>query len=236
MVIVFIVLHILVFILLVINYIKCLKKQVIWNNLFKYEVIALILSVVIMIYYSNLPGVGFAPGLTYFGEKFINLCAFFIYIGSLVISISTRLILSLFESKKTRKNTILKTMVLIAKILLAFGIFALGIELIQYLDIGKVDATIVDYNEYYSVPIVEYTVDNQTYSKMIYRSTNEIDNSKLNDKVKVYYDKNSPSDLVYPDSYNDFYIPCIVISIILFVIVLFIKDKNIFFSKQRKNR
>lgn len=236
MVIVFIVLHILVFILLVINYIKCLKKKVIWNNLFKYEVIALILSVVIMIYYSNLPSVGFAPGLTYFGEEFINLCAFFIYIGSLVISIATRLILSLFESKKTRKNSILKTMVLIAKILLAFGIFALGIEFIQNLDIGKVDATIVDYNDHYNAPIVEYTVDNETYRKMIYRSTIEIDNSKLNDKVQVYYDKNSPSDLVYPDSYNDFYIPCIVISIILFVIVLFIKDKNIFFSKQRKNR
>lgn len=126
-------------------------------------------------------------------------------------------------------------MVLIAKILLAFGILTLGIEQIQYLDIEEIDATIIDYNEYYNAPIVEYTVDNQTYSKMIYRSTNEIDNSKLNDKIKVYYDKNSPSDLVYPDSYNDFYIPCIIISIILFVIV-FIKDKNIFFSKQRKNR
>lgn len=235
MVIVFIVLHILVFILLVINYIKCLKRKTEWNALFKYEVIALILTILLMLYYSNLPGVGFAPGLTYFGEEFINLCALFVYIGFLVITFVTRFILILFENKKTRKNSIFKLMVLIAKILLAFGILTLGIEQIQYLDIEEIDATIIDYNEYYSAPIVEYTVDNQTYSKMIYRSTNEIDNSKLNDKVKVYYDKNSPSDLVYPDSYNDFYIPCIVISIILFVIV-FIKDKNIFFSKQRKNR
>lgn len=233
MVIVFIVLHILVFILLVINYIKCLKKKVIWNNLFKYEEIALILSVVIMVYYSNLPGVGFAPGLTYFGEEFINLCAFFIYIGSLVISIATRLILSLFESKKTRKNSILKTMVLIAKILLAFGIFALGIEFIQNLDIGKVDATIVDYNDHYNAPIVEYTVDNETYRKMIYRSTIEIDNSKLNDKVQVYYDKNSPSDLAYPEDYKEFYISCFIISLILFGIV-FIKDKKMILKKQCK--
>ena len=233
MVIVFIVLHILFFILLVINYIRCLKKKAIWNNLFKYEVIALILTILIMIYYDNLPRVGFAPGLTYFGEEFINLCALFVYIGSLVISIATRLILSLFESKKTRKNSILKTMVLIAKILLAFGIFALGIELIQYLDIEKTDATIVDYNEHYNAPIVEYTVDNETYRKMIYRSTVEIDNSKLNDKVQVYYDKNSPSDLAYPENYKSFYISCFIISLILFGIV-FIKDKKIILKKQCK--
>lgn len=233
MVIIFLILHILAFILLVINYIKCLKRKTEWNALFKYEVIALILTILLMLYYSNLPGVGFAPGLTYFGEEFINLCALFMYIVSLVISIATRLILILFENKKTRKNSILKITALIAKILLAFGILTLGIEQIQYLAIEKIDATIIDYNDHYNAPIVEYTVDNETYRKMIYRSTIEIDNSKLNDKVQVYYDKNSPSDLAYPEDYKKFYISCFIISLILFGIV-FIKDKKMILKKQCK--
>ena len=105
--------------------------------------------------------------------------------------------------------------------------------MIQHLDIGKTDATIVDYNEHDNAPIGEYTVDNETYRKMIYRSTVEIDNSKLNDKVQVYYDKNSPSDLAYPENYKSFYISCFIISLILFGIV-FIKDKKIILKKQCK--
>ena len=44
------------------------NKKNLWRILFSAELISLLISIGLMIYYNNLPGYGFMPGLTYLGE------------------------------------------------------------------------------------------------------------------------------------------------------------------------
>ena len=122
----------------------------------------------------------------------------------------------------------LMSMLIIAIILLAYGVNTLILDLNNDINVVKTDATIVSYgeNEYgYKRPIVEYSVDNKTYTAMIEVFTAEIQNSDLNDTVEIHYNKKNPSELAYSSYYENIYIPCFLISLCLFVVVI-IKSKK----------
>ena len=55
-------------------------------------------------------------------------------------------------------------------------------------------------------PIVEYKIDNKTYKNELKVLNQEILNSNLNDTIKIYYNKASPSELAYQNFYESLYI------------------------------
>ena len=83
--IIYIVILILQIILLVITIRKKTKK--LWRTLFSIELIPMLISIGLMIYYNNLPGYGFLPGLSYLGEVLFSLGAAVLYGISFLISI-----------------------------------------------------------------------------------------------------------------------------------------------------
>lgn len=83
--IIYIVILILQIILLVITIRKKTKK--LCRTLFSIELIPMLISIGLMIYYSNLPGYGFMPGLSYLGEVLFSFGAAVLYGISFLISI-----------------------------------------------------------------------------------------------------------------------------------------------------
>ena len=92
--------YILIFIFLIILFIKCLKNKIKWNKLFLYEIIAIIISIILMIYYNNLPRDAFS----YLGEFLVSFGAIILFSISLAITIFLRFIIYLIVKKKQDKN------------------------------------------------------------------------------------------------------------------------------------
>ena len=70
------------------------KTKKLWRVLFSVELIPLLISIGLMIYYNNFPGYGFMPGLTYFGEVLFSLGAIVLYCISFLISICSYIAIS----------------------------------------------------------------------------------------------------------------------------------------------
>ena len=70
------------------------KKKKLWRILFSAELILLLISIELMIYYNNLPGYGFMPGLTYLGEVLFSFGAVVLYCISFLISICSYIAIS----------------------------------------------------------------------------------------------------------------------------------------------
>ncbi len=100
--IIYLILHSLVLIFILVYFIMCICKKDNWKKLFIYEIFSIVITFIIMFYYSKLPHDGFAPGLMYFGEEFINLIAWFVYISFLVITLVTRIILLIIKKKNKK--------------------------------------------------------------------------------------------------------------------------------------
>ena len=66
------------------------KTKKLWRILFSAELVPLLISIGLMIYYNDLPGYGFMPGLTYLGEILFSLGAVVLYCISFLISISNK--------------------------------------------------------------------------------------------------------------------------------------------------
>ena len=79
-------------ILFVISIRKKIKK--LWRILFSAELVPLLISIGLMIYYNNLPGYGFMPGLTYLGEVLFSFGAVVLYCISFLISICSYIAIS----------------------------------------------------------------------------------------------------------------------------------------------
>lgn len=77
-------------ILLVITIRKKTKK--LWRILFSIELIPMFISIGVMIYYNNLPGYGFMPGLSYLGEVLSSFGAAVLYGISFLVSICSRIV------------------------------------------------------------------------------------------------------------------------------------------------
>ena len=70
------------------------ENKKLWRILFSAELIPLLISIGLMIYYNNLPGYGFMPGLTYLGEILFSFGAVVLYCISFLISICSYIAIS----------------------------------------------------------------------------------------------------------------------------------------------
>ena len=76
------------------------KKKKLWRILFSAELIPLLISIGLMIYFNNLPGYGFMPGLTYLGEILFSFGAVVLYCISFLISICSYIAISYKQRKR----------------------------------------------------------------------------------------------------------------------------------------
>ena len=76
------------------------KTKKLWRILFSAELIPLLISIGLMIYYNNLPGYGFMPGLTYLGEVLFSFGAVVLYCISFLISICSYIAISYKQRKR----------------------------------------------------------------------------------------------------------------------------------------
>lgn len=68
----FLIFYIVIFIFLIIDFIKFLKNKEKLSKLLIFEISIIILSLFLTTVFNNLPGKGFMQGLTYIGEFLIN--------------------------------------------------------------------------------------------------------------------------------------------------------------------
>ena len=102
------------------------------------------------------------------------------------------------------KNYFPKLFMIIAIILLSCGVYFVVLDFKNDINIAKTNATIIGFNGIN--PIVEYKIDNKTYKNELKVLNQEILNSNLNDTIKIYYNKASPSELAYQNFYESLYI------------------------------
>lgn len=76
------------------------KTKKLWWILFSSELIPLLISIGLMIYFNNLPGYGFMPGLTYLGEILFSFGAVVLYCISFLISICSYIAISYKQRKR----------------------------------------------------------------------------------------------------------------------------------------
>ena len=76
------------------------KTKKLWRILFSSELIPLLISIGLMIYFNNLPGYGFMPGLTYLGEVLFSFGAVVLYCISFLISICSYIAISNKQGKR----------------------------------------------------------------------------------------------------------------------------------------
>lgn len=94
--------YIVIFIFQIILFVITIRKKTkkLWRILFSAELIPLLISIGLMIYYNNLPGYGFMPGLTYLGEVLFCFGAVVLYCISFLISICSYIAISNKQRKR----------------------------------------------------------------------------------------------------------------------------------------
>lgn len=98
--IIFLVLYIFIFVFFIVKLVKCLKNKSSWKSLFLFEIISIIISALLSIYYDSLPGTGPMSGLTYIGEWFVNFGAAVLFVCVLIISFLAYIIHKIKNNKK----------------------------------------------------------------------------------------------------------------------------------------
>ncbi len=98
--------YIAVFVLQIVLLIAAVRRKTakLWITLLLSEVIPMIAAFVLMKYFDSLPGYGFMPGLSYFGEVISSLCAVVLYGVILFVSCCAFIIVKTAKSKGNRKN------------------------------------------------------------------------------------------------------------------------------------
>ena len=94
--------YIVIFTFQIILFVITIRKKIkkLWRILFSSELIPLLISIGLMIYFNNLPGYGFMPGLTYLGEILFSFGAVVLYCISFLISICSYIAISYKQRKR----------------------------------------------------------------------------------------------------------------------------------------
>lgn len=94
--------YIAIFILQIALLVLSLRKKTkkLWLSLFLSEIIPMITAFVLMRYYDSLPGYGFMPGLSYFGEVIFSFGVAVLYCIVLFVSIFIFAVVKIKENKK----------------------------------------------------------------------------------------------------------------------------------------
>ena len=92
--------YIAVFALQIVLLVRSIRKKTarLWIMLFLSEIIPIIAAFVLMKYYDSLPGYGFMPGLSYFGEVISSFGAVVLYAVILFISVCAFIIVKYEET------------------------------------------------------------------------------------------------------------------------------------------
>ena len=93
--------YVAIFVLQIVLLVSAIRKKEIslWIFLFLLEVIPTIIAFILMKYFDSLPGYGFMPGLTYFGEVISSLGATILYAIMLFISLCALVITKVISKK-----------------------------------------------------------------------------------------------------------------------------------------
>jgi len=68
------------------------KTKKLWISLFTIEIISILTAAGLTLYYNSLPGYGFMPGLSYFGETLFSLAASIVYGVMFLLSVCVYLV------------------------------------------------------------------------------------------------------------------------------------------------
>ena len=87
--------YIAVFVAQIVLFVLAVKRKTNknWLTLFLAEIIPMIISLCLMIYYNNLPGYGFMPGLSYLAEVLFSFGATVLYGVLLLVSICSFIVI-----------------------------------------------------------------------------------------------------------------------------------------------
>ena len=98
--------YIAIFILQIVLLVLSVRKKSakLWLFLILSEVIPMIAAFILMRYFNNLPGYGFMPGLSYFGEVISSLGAVILYAVTLFISLCTFLVVKVLQKRKLHRD------------------------------------------------------------------------------------------------------------------------------------
>jgi len=222
----------------IILYIRTIKgKNRSWLKLIIMEVISLIAAIIIGIYFNNLPGSGFMPGLTYLGEWLFSMGATVLYFIILFVTICSKIIVYEKSLKRQGKKYAQPLYLILAVIFIIIGFISLCIEVYENKGEIKAKGTIIaiedrvewhinngireQYVEQYA--IISFNVNGTNYTD------DRIKRAEMNvgDVIDIYC-KDYPSDFedTYKLSYHTdnkiIYIPLFVLS--AGIIILRFKD------------
>ncbi len=235
------VVYLIVFIAEIILLVKSIKRKEnkYWIKLFLIEIIFIVISFVLWIYYDSLPGYGFMPGLSYWGEILFSIGACFLYSAMLFITTCSRIIIFEKKQKQQGKKYANPLVSIIALIFIVIGIIYLANEIINNWGKKETIGTIVNYEdvqtgegvEYW--PIISFYVNGKEYSDHYPMS-----NTEIGDNVKIYYYFDSVNEKYHITRYitnNKFiYISAFIIGILIFIFKF--KDNILYRMKMDENK
>lgn len=177
--------YILIFVVQIVLLVKSIrrKSKKLWVGLFLVEIVSMLIAIGLKEYYDSLPGYGFMPGFSYFGEILFSFCASVLYGVLLLISVS------IFLAIEEKKKQITPFFALAGFLLWVLGIFYLGNEIIHNYDKTKSIGTVVGFEEVQTGggsehwPVIEFTVDNESYQDdyPLY------EDAYVGEEIEIYY-------------------------------------------------
>ena len=233
------VIYIAIFVIQIILLVKSIKKKEkkYWIRVFVLEIISILVSIILYKYYENLPGYGFMPGLSYFGEILFSMGAIFLYGIMLCITSLIKIITFEKEQKilgKKHKNPII---LIFATMLIFLSIILLYKDIEENLKKEETIGTVVAFNEYRSGggpeywPVIRFYVDGAKYE-----DDYPIDDTQIGDKIEIYYypvGNGKYRITTYYTNYKIIYIPVFIIGVLI-IIIRFRND--IFKHKKEPNK
>lgn len=241
------VVYILVAILQIILYIRTIKeKNKSWLKLILMESMALISAIAIGIYFNNLPGSGFMPGLTYLSEWLFSMGAALLYFIMLFITICSKIIVYEKNLKKQGKKYGQPFYLILSVIFIIIGFISLGIEIYENNGEMETKGTIIAIED----RVDEYVINGvrqQRVKQYAIISFNVGGTSYTDDRIKR--DGMNIGDVIdiyckdYPHDHADVYKICYhtdnrIIYIPLFILsagIVILRFKEKIFNNQKEN-
>lgn len=209
--------YLVVFIVQIIFFVNAVKRKnkKHWVSLFSLEIIPAFIALGLMLYYENLPGYGFMPGLSYLGEVLSSFGAMVIYGIMFVISGISCIV------AEEKKQKITPFFAVAAFLFFVMGIIFFGYEIISNMDKTKSVATFIGYEEVRDAggaqqwPVLEFYVGQERYQSR----WPEMKSASVGDEIEIYYYPvgESYECTLYVTDYRIIYITAFVIGTLFLV-------------------
>lgn len=200
------------------------KKNSNWICLFILEIVSVLLSMGLLIYYNRLPGYGFMPGLSHLGEIILNAGMILLSGLMLFISVCSKIVIFELNLRKENKNYVSPVCLILATSLIFVGVLATGYEILYNIDLEKTNGTVVSiassshWGDNVEEVTIEYVIDGEKYEDTIISH-----NNKIGDSVDIYYNKyNSSYSITFKENTKGIYIPAYLMGVL--VVIFRFKD------------